>query len=233
MVVDLSHWDPATSYPDVKANGIVGVIYKATQGQSYTDPTYKGQRNAALAAGLQWGAYHFGDDSDPAGQVDNFIKFAEPDKDTLICLDWEDYNNVTMSIEQAKAFISILEDKLGRPNECVLYSGNKAKEALGPTADPWWGNHRLWLAYYGPNPTTQTSWSSAWLWQYTDGAVGPEPHSIPGIGACDISSFTGTPDQLKSEWASGKAQPISTVRTITITITIPDGANIVITQGKT
>src|SRR5262245_33509042 len=67
VVVDLSHWDPADNYETVKQQGIVGVIYKATEGGSYTDPTYVSQQRAAKAAGLKWGAYHFAD----ASNVDN------------------------------------------------------------------------------------------------------------------------------------------------------------------
>ena len=53
LVVDLSHWDPADDYDAVKEDGIVGVIYKATEGQGYTDPTYVQQQNAAKMAELQ------------------------------------------------------------------------------------------------------------------------------------------------------------------------------------
>ena len=87
MVVDLSHWDPANDYNAVKNDGIVGVIYKATQGTNYTDPTYVGQQRAAKAAGLRWGAYHFAEATDVDAQVQNFMNFASPDPDELFCLD--------------------------------------------------------------------------------------------------------------------------------------------------
>jgi lysozyme len=75
-VIDLSHWGPASDYGAVKAARYVGVIYKATQGQFYIDPTYVQQQQAAKAAGLKWGAYHFGDSTDTDGQIDNFCNFA-------------------------------------------------------------------------------------------------------------------------------------------------------------
>src|SRR5258708_4393848 len=90
MVVDLSHWDPAQNYEEVADAGIVGVIYKATQGQSMTDATYVDQQKAAKAAGLRWGSYHFADGSNVDGQVANFMGFACPDPDELFALDWED-----------------------------------------------------------------------------------------------------------------------------------------------
>ena len=59
VVIDLSHFNNVTDFNAVKADGIVGVIHKATEGHGYTDPTYLSRRSQALAAGLWWGAYHF------------------------------------------------------------------------------------------------------------------------------------------------------------------------------
>ena len=117
MVVDLSHWDPANDYNAVKNDGIVGVIYKATQGMSYTDDTYVDQQHVAKAAGFLWGAYHFAEATD-VEQVQNFLRFAAPDPDELFCLDWEDYGSNTMSVSQAKEWVTQVETALGRSNEC-------------------------------------------------------------------------------------------------------------------
>jgi len=205
MVVDLSHWDPADDYAAVKADGIVGVIYKATQGCGYTDDTYVSQQHAAKAVGLCWGAYHFADGSDVDGQVKNFLQFAAPDPDELFCLDWEDNPGGTkMSASQAKDWITQVEDALGRPGECVVYGGNTLKENLD-SGDTFFGDRRLWLCQYGTNPTLPDAWEECWLWQYTDGVYGPSPHEIDGIGPCDINSYDGSAEQLAAEWASGDA----------------------------
>ncbi len=105
MVVDLSHWYPANDYNAVKSDGIVGVIYKATQGTNYTDPTYVDQQLAAKAAGLRWGAYHFGNATDVDAQVKNFMNFASPGSDELFCLDWEDDGSNMMSADRARQLI--------------------------------------------------------------------------------------------------------------------------------
>jgi lysozyme len=206
MVIDLSHWDPAYDYKAVKADGIVGVIYKATEGQSYTDDTYVSQQHAAKAAGLKWGAYHFADGSDVEGQVENFLRFASPDPDELFCLDWEDNPSGAgrMSVAGAEQWIVLVEEALRRPCQCVIYSGNTAKE-LVDGEDDFFGSRRLWLCQYGSNPTWQESWDKPWLWQYTDGVAGPQPHSIEGVGPCDINSYDGSPEQLRAQWASGEA----------------------------
>jgi lysozyme len=204
LVVDLSHWDPAYDYDAVRDDGIVGVIYKATEGTGYTDDTYVQQQHAAKAAGLLWGAYHFADGSDVQQQIDNFLHFACPDPDELFCLDWEDNpsGNGRMSVNQAVEWITGVENALRRPGECVVYSGNTAKELLDGK-DEFFGARRLWLCQYGDNPTWQESWDKPWLWQFTDGVYGPTPHSIEGVGACDINSYDSSAEELITTWATG------------------------------
>lgn len=228
LVVDLSHWDPAEDYARVKADGIVGVIYKATEGQDYGDATYVQQREAAKKAGLKWGAYHFADGSSIAGQIDNFLRFATPGPDELFCLDWEDNGGDCMSLDDVKVWIASVEQALDRPNQCVLYGGNTIKEALGSVVDTFLGKRRLWLCQYGTQPEVPKSWGKYWLWQFTDGSVGPAPHTVDGIGACDINSFDGTAGQLVAEWATGMGtdewgppKPL-----VEVHLTIPEGVEL-------
>src|ERR1700751_1431021 len=232
MVIDLSHYDPAEDYAAVAAAGVAGVIYKATQGCGYTDPTYAKQRAAALKVGLLWGAYHFGDGSDINGQISNFLGFAKIDSATLFCLDFEDYGDNTMSLSQAHDWICGVEDGLGRSGECVLYSGNLIKQTLGNQKDNFWGSRRLWLAQYGSTPTWPPAWDCFWLWQYTDGASGPQPHTVDGCdsGGVDCNSYDGTAEQLAAEWASGIPVPPVPVPpsdlVVTVTINIPPGVSV-------
>lgn len=243
MVVDLSHWDPADDYEAVKKSGIVGVIYKATEGSSYTDDTYVAQQRAAKAAGLKWGAYHFGDATNVDQQVDNFMAFACPDSDELFALDWEDNGDDTMTVAQAKEFISKVEGRLDRPGQCVIYSGNTVKDLLGDNEDEFLGKRRLWLAQYASNPELQASWGEFWLWQYTDGNYGPGPHTCPGVddNGVDMNSYEGTPEELAAEWATGSSQRLRPDRVptprgdrpsvraheaVTIAITAPPGVTV-------
>lgn len=204
LVIDLSHWDPAYDYDAVKDDGIVAVVYKATEGQSYTDPTYVAQQQAAKAVGLRWGSYAFLDSSPVQGQIDNYMRFACPDPDELFCADWEDNGGDTMSLENVKKWIDGVETRLGRPGECVLYGGNTIKER--GNGDPFLTSRRLWLCQYGSSPTWQESWDRYWLWQYTDGQYGPSPHEIAGVGPCDINHYDNSAEQLIAEWATGTAE---------------------------
>ena len=58
-LVDISSNNGAVEWPHVRAAGIRGVWLKATEGSSYTDPTFAAHRTRAAAAGLRVGAYHF------------------------------------------------------------------------------------------------------------------------------------------------------------------------------
>jgi lysozyme len=238
LAVDLSHWDPAHDYDQVRQDGIVGVIYKATEGQTYTDPTYVEQQQAAKAAGLKWGSYHFADSSPVGGQIKNYLRFAAPDPDELFCLDWEDNptGNGMMSVADCKVWIKEVEDALGRQGQCVIYSGNTAKEQLGDREDSFFGSRRLWLAQYSPTPTWQRSWSGFWLWQFTDGVYGPTPHSVDGIGNCDINSYEQGKESLALEWATGvvepapEPEPIPGEPVVTVLVSAPAGVAVKVRQ---
>ena len=177
VVVDLSHHNTVTDFSTIKSAGIEGVIHKATQGLTYTDPTYSSRRTQALQAGLMWGAYHFGDDNDGEAQADYFLSVVNPAPTDLLVLDFEqNYANgvavPSMSLYQAEQFITRIESATGRyPG---LYSGSYVKQLLGNNTNASLTNCWFWLSEYGPNPIVPTAWPTWTMWQYTDGSVGPE-----------------------------------------------------------
>lgn len=204
VVVDLSHHNEIEDWGKVYASGIRGVIHKATQGSGFTDPNYAERKAEAKAAGLLWGAYHFADSSDVSAQVSHFLSVVGDYSDTLLALDFEPNRSNTMSLAQAKQFLQMVYDKTGqRP---ILYSGNLLKEGLKKKADPFFSAHRLWLAQYGPKAKLPNGFTSYWLWQFTDGAVGPGPHGLSGVkGLVDLNVFGGT--DLAAEWVHVPAKP--------------------------
>ena len=73
-VVNLSHYDlMRVDFERMKSEGIVGVIHEATYPRFDRDSYYGSRQNAATRAGLLWGAYHFGDATDPVRQADHFL----------------------------------------------------------------------------------------------------------------------------------------------------------------
>ena len=194
-VIDIYHGNIVHDFAALKANGILGVIHKATQGANYADPLYAKNRILATNAGLLWGAYSFNTGEDVATQVVQFFSHAEPDANTLMALDFEDNPHSQMSLAQARQFLELADAQLGR--KLVIYSGNRIKDLLGNTADPFFGSHRLWLAQYGPVARVQASWSKQWLWQYS------ETGRLPGTdGQIDLNTYDGSPDDLAAEWSA-------------------------------
>jgi lysozyme len=198
-VVDLSHHNSVADFAAAKADGIVGVFHKATQGSSYVDPKYESRRKQALDEGLLWGSYHFAVGGEPVGQADHFLEVVNPGSDDLLVLDLEaNPTGASMTIADAEEFVRRVFEVTGRwPG---LYSGIYVKEMLGDDTGTVLSKCWFWLAQYGEHATVPGAWSTWTMWQYTDGAVGPEPHEVAGIGHCDRDKFHGDLDQLRQLW---------------------------------
>jgi GH25 family lysozyme M1 (1,4-beta-N-acetylmuramidase) len=201
VVIDISHHNGNVDLQHAAASGILGVIQKATQGSGFVDPTFAINRAKAQAAGLMFGAYHFGTGDDGVAQANHLLATVGDTTHTLLVLDLE-ANPVgpSMSLGDARAFVTQVNAVTGRyPG---LYSGSYIKEQLGSASDPVLAQCWLWLAEYGPTPIVPANWPTWTMWQYTDGAYGPEPHIVPGVGRCDRDMFNGGEDQLQRLWGS-------------------------------
>ena len=209
-VIDLSHHNGSPDLAAAKAAGIVGVFNKATQGTSFTDPSLAQNRQNCADNGLLFGAYHFGTGADGLEQADHFLSVVKPESATLLVLDFEaNGQGPSMTLDEARAFVTHVREATGRwPG---LYAGHYLKELLGCSPDPVLSSCWLWISQYGPTPVIPAAWKQWTFWQYTDGALGPEPHSVEGIGRCDRDTFNGTPDQLVSFWVSGGVPVVGTV----------------------
>jgi lysozyme len=199
VVIDISHFNGDVDLQQAAAAGILGVIQKATQGLGFVDPTFATNRQKAHSAGLLFGAYHFGTGGDGVQQAEHLLRTLGDVSNTLLVLDLE-ANPVgpTMSLDDARAFVTRVNAATGRfPG---LYSGSFIKETLGDASDPVLSQCWFWLAQYDPTPVVPANWPTWTMWQYTDGAYGPEPHQVPGVGRCDRDMFNGPEQQLRRLW---------------------------------
>ncbi len=200
VVVDLSHNNGSVDFAKIKAAGVLGVIHKATQGISYTDPKYLSRKQQALDVGLMWGAYHFGTGDDGQQQAQYFLKAVNPGPKDLLVLDFEENTSgKSLTLADAEKFVTYINQITGTwPG---LYSGvSYLTSILGSVKNPTLANCWLWLARYGKEPVAPITWANWMLWQYTDGINGDEPHTLDGVGACDRDKFNGTETQLKQLW---------------------------------
>jgi lysozyme len=200
VVIDLSHHNPVTDWAAIKASGIAGVIHKASQGISYVDPTYASRKQGARAAGLLWGAYHFGEGGFPLTQAAHFVDVVQPEPTDLLVLDWEDYIDSTMLLQEAELFVAYVTGATGRTPG--LYSGQAfLTDALagghGAILQRCW----LWLARYSTAmPEVPAPWPTWTLWQYSDSGT------VPGVeGGCDRDTFNGDEAGLRRLWGVDQA----------------------------
>ncbi len=203
-VCDISHHNENVDFNKVKSAGILGVIHKATQSYGatlYHDKMYPERRIAAKAAGLLWGAYHFGTGGNGKGQADAFLAYTKPDQDTLLVLDFErstTSGETSMSLQDAKDFVSEIQQKTGKyPG---IYGGALLRETLKASPDPVLSQCWLWIAQYASVPQLPNGWQDYTLWQYTDGINGPGALPVDGIGPCDRDLYRGSPGELVQFW---------------------------------
>jgi lysozyme len=204
VVIDLSHNNTNTDLARAKADGVQGLIHKATQGTAFSDPTYSARRDQAKQAGFLWGAYHFATAADPVAQARFFLRVANVAPGDLLVLDFE-LNQAspgnTMTLDQAQTFVSIVRDATGiTPG---LYGGAYLKEQMANAGSEILQACWLWWAQYGPAPSIPPAWQNWTLWQYTDGHHGNPPFAVDGIGACDRDQYQGTADDLQAKWITG------------------------------
>jgi lysozyme len=206
-VVDLSHHNGDVDLEAAKADGILGIIHKATQGAVFADPLVAANRARARAAGLYWGVYHVGTGGDGIAQAIHFLDAAQPDEHDLLVLDLErNLLGPSMALYQARAFVTHVRQSTGRwPG---VYGGHYLKAVLGSQPDPVLGQCWFWLAQYGVTPVVPPTWQTWTLWQYTDGVQGSGPRPVKGIGRCDRDRYHGDTRALTSFWL-GSAQPLA------------------------
>ena len=211
VVIDISHHEGHVDFDQVKQEGILSIISKVTHGVTGIDKTHKSRRDQAKERGLLWGSYHFGTGvQDGAAQAQHFWENVDWKPGDLIALDFEpnvdgDGNQLgpDMTLAQARDFVRFIASKTGRYP--LLYGGHFLKEQLGDHIDPVLVQCPLWLAQYTKNeqlPRWPEGWASWTLWQYTDGKVGPQPHTVLGIGKCDRNFYIGKTEMLRATWGN-------------------------------
>ena len=171
--IDISNWQSAIDVSDMNVDF---VVVKATEGSSYTSPSFTRQANDTLNSGKKLGLYHYMTYMTPAKQqAEYFVRKVEPyiNKAVLV-LDFEStavYKGVSFALE----FLQTVEHLTGvKP---MIYMSQSVAASLN------WStvinnNYALWVARY-PLGNTITGfrndlsygnlgyWDSAAMFQYT------------------------------------------------------------------
>jgi lysozyme len=229
-VVNMSHYDlMRPDFAGMGREGVVAVIHEATFPYLQRDVKYAERQRAARQAGLLWGAYHFGDATNPIQQADHFLhsvaaaRMAGPEESrsgVLLVLDFErngHYPGGSMTVPQAVAFVERIKQRTGKyPG---LYgSENRLRQMLygrGAT-----GAHReilancwLWIANYHAEPQHTAPWSSWHMWQYCgDGKCDLRPRSmypksVANLRKAERNIFRGDNAKLQAFWRENAWYP--------------------------
>jgi lysozyme len=230
-VVNLSHYDALR--PDflrMREEGVIGVIHEATFPRYDRDSEYPVRQQAATRAGLLWGAYHFGDGTDPVRQADHFLRVVETNwsdvkleprpAGILLVLDFEKnghYPGGSMRVDQAVAFVERIHERTGKyPG---LYGSENRLRAVLNNARVSSIQRRLltncwlWIANYHYPPRSTEPWNEWHLWQYTgDGKCDLRPRSaypksVANISKAERNIFRGSPAALQNFWAEHAWEP--------------------------
>jgi len=227
-VVNLSHYDlMRPDFDRMKAEGIIGVIHEASYPRFERDASYGTRQTAAARAGLMWGAYHFGDATDPIRQAEHFLSVVEsnwrgPGLQTggvLLVLDFEKnghYPGGSMRVDQAVTFAERIRQRTGKypgiySNEYrlrqVLNSPSVTASQRDILTNCW-----LWIANYHTEPRATSTWSHWTLWQYTGDGVcdlprSQYPKSVANIRKAERNIFRGNLAGLQAFWQEHAWQP--------------------------
>jgi GH25 family lysozyme M1 (1,4-beta-N-acetylmuramidase) len=192
--VDVSHYQSDNNHPinwsQVAGAGVRFAIHKATEGQTYSDPSYTIDRNGAGQAGIKWSAYHFArpdtTSNDAVLEADHFVDTALlTSGDIIPALDLEVTGGLgtTALRNWVSAWLARVTTRVGvRP--MVYTSPNFWKTYMGDTtafADQ--GYRILWVAHWTTNSQPSvpaTNWGgNGWtFWQWTS------CWTVPGINGC-------------------------------------------------
>lgn len=231
-VVNLSHYDEM--HPDfvqMRREGVVAAIHEATYPPGQLDERYAERQDAALRAGLLWGAYHYANGTDPIGQADRFVSAVGrrwrhagggvENSGVLLVLDFEEnrhYPGGTMRVDQAVAFVERIHQQTGKyPG--LYVSENRIRKVLN--GDAVSSRQRevlrrcwLWVANYHYRPQAIAPWNDWHLWQYTGDGVCDLPRSthpirVANIARAERNIFSGSEGALREFWARRAWRPDS------------------------
>lgn len=203
--IDVSYWNSGIDWPKVRATGQRYVFAKASEADSYKDPTLDDNWVGAKSAGVLRGAYHFFRCAvDPTRQAKNYIDYLKSlndDGELPPVLDLEVSDGVPNHkiIPSVKTWLDLVEAAFGK--KPIIYSGfyflKDSFSVAGGGPPSWAKDYPLWIAQYpnqyvdGMSPSLPPGWFKWTFWQYS------EKGKINGINAnVDLNVFNGSLEEL-------------------------------------
>ncbi len=191
--IDVSTYQGAIDWAQVKAAGITFAFAKATDGSSLTDSRFAANFAAMKASGVTRGAYlFFRASADPTAQADLFLStlqqngYGPGDLPPAIDVETTDGQSAPTTVSRLRQLVSIVHDAIGAA-PLIYTTASFWNTTLGGPTD--FASSGLWVANWGPpcpaipNPT----WSSWSFWQRSSTGT------VAGIsGPVDLDRFNGS-----------------------------------------
>lgn len=175
-LIDAAHFSDINNLSEVRTDGLSGIICKATDGNTFTDPTFVCRMTNLPGLGLVTGAYHFFRPLDnPWAQAMFFLSAIKPWMPLILALDleWtaeltelEAWSTMDEQVREAKVveFLSVLSRNIsGKPH---IYTSAAFMAEFLPHLDL--SAYPLWVCDYNPAhqaPTLPTCWNTWSIWQ--------------------------------------------------------------------
>ena len=184
---DVSHYEPDIDFHAYAAGGCPLIITKATEGSTYTDPTYAGfAARARSVPGLIFGSYVFIDAGDPGPQISHYLSAAHlKPGDLQPCVDAE---AAGLTKNETLDALRQLEASGYRP---LLYCSLSFYVDVLGSPTQWW----LWLAAYRDTLPKLPAGTKLFAWQHVDNGI------CPGVAhPCDMSYLYVPVADLKTKF---------------------------------
>ncbi len=169
--LDVSYWQGKIDWKAVCQGGYHFAFARASQGATYSDPTFADNVTGARANGIFIGAYHFFQLSvSPAAQAQFFLsKLANLQLDLPPALDFEDATTLSKAAAAAavKTWLDLVEQGTGR-KPIIYTNANSWDTYIGSPV--WAKDYPLWVANYtaAAEPYKPKSWTSWMFWQHSN-----------------------------------------------------------------
>lgn len=193
LFADLSNWNDHFNVVAYHAAGHRIVALKASEGVDFIDHRHRAWALQAHSHGLIVAHYHYGrpDRTSGAEEAAFFLHVTAGVRgpyDYLV-YDGERAANGSFGLDAAHCRDFDKHIREHTRYHTVLYasSSQATPDALGDS--PW---KRYWEANYSQQADSHFKDMETMARQFTDGIIGPEPHSIAGVGQCDVNVARGS-----------------------------------------
>ena len=179
--IDVSHYDEAVDFAQVRASGRTFAYIKATEGSDWLDSWYTRNSQSATAAGVAWGPYHFFraySIASAQAQAEHFwatIKGTSYTLRPVVDVETADGQQRAADVRAIlQAFCDRFRELSGE--DPVIYSYTSYIREYGLAKQ--FGSYVLWQADYRAT-RGDTGWDAA-VWQYS------EDGTVPGVTAPSV-----------------------------------------------